>query len=83
VFDLVQILGALLVLGCFLLAQADRIDPAAYHYLLANLLGSAVLTATAVISHEWGFVFLEGCWAAVSAYGLIQRLRGTNPTVAH
>lgn len=82
-FDLVQILGALLVLGCFLLAQADRIDPAAYRYLIPNLLGSVVLTATAVISREWGFVFLEGCWATVSAYGLIQRLRGISPTAAH
>lgn len=81
--EVAQIVGALLVLVCFLLAQAGRIDPSAYYYLLPNFIGSAVLTMTAVIGHEWGFVFLEGVWAAVSAMGLIQRLRGKTPRVAH
>lgn len=26
---------------------------------------------------------LEGCWAAVSGYGVLQRLRHIRPTVAH
>jgi hypothetical protein len=82
-FDVVQVVGALLVLACFLLAQFGRIDPSRYHYLLPNLAGSGVLAATAVISREWGFVFLEGTWALVSAWGLVQRLRGIKPTVGH
>lgn len=79
----VQIVGALLVLACFLLALTERINPNAYRYLLPNLSGSTALTATAIINHEWGFVFLEGVWALVSAWGLVQRLRGKVPTVAH
>jgi hypothetical protein len=71
-----QIIGALLVLVCFLLAQFDRIDPAAYRYLLPNLLGSTTMAVTAVIGREWGFVFLEGSWALVSAWGLVQAMRG-------
>jgi hypothetical protein len=82
-FEVVQVVGALLVLTCFLLAQADRINPAAYRYLVPNLLGSAAMTATAVVAHEWGFVFLEGTWALVSAWGLVQRLRGVAPKVVH
>lgn len=82
-FDVVQIAGALLVLACFLLAQVDRIDPAGYPYLVANLLGSGTMTATAVIAHEWGFVFLEGVWALVSAWGIARRLRGATPRVVH
>jgi hypothetical protein len=82
-FDAVQIAGALLVLGCFLLAQREWIDPSAYCYLLPNFAGSAALTATAVISGEWGFVFLEGSWALVSAYGIARRLGGSRTTLAH
>jgi hypothetical protein len=81
--DAVQIAGAVLVLACFLLAQLDRINPSAYRYLLPNFAGSAALAATAVISGEWGLVFLEGVWALVSGYGIAQRLRGRRPTPAH
>ncbi len=83
IFDGVQIVGALLVLTCFLLAQVDRVNPAGYRYLLTNLVGSGAMTATAVIATEWGFVFLEGTWALVSAWGLTQRLRGVTPQVVH
>lgn len=83
VVEVTQIIGALLVLICFLLAQAERINPNTYRYLLPNLVGSTAMTVTAVISHEWGFVFLEGVWALVSALGLIQHLRGKTLTVAH
>jgi hypothetical protein len=83
VFDVVQIVGALLVLVCFLLAQADRVNAAGYRYLVANLVGSGAMTVTAVIAHEWGFVFLEGIWALVSAWGVTQRLRGVDPRAVH
>lgn len=82
-FDVVQILGALLVLAGFLLTQVNRVDPAGHRYLITNLIGSATLTATAVVAHEWGFVFLEGIWALVSAAGLVQRLRGAAPGEVH
>jgi hypothetical protein len=82
IFDIVQIVGALLVLASFLLAQFDRIDLSACRYLVSNLLGSGAMVATAIISREWGFVFLECIWALVSAWGLMQRLRGNPPTVA-
>ena len=83
IFDVVQIVGALLVLMCFLLAQVDRVNPAGYRYLVTNLVGSAAMAVTAVIAGEWGFVFLEGIWALVSAWGLVQRLRGLTPQVVH
>lgn len=82
-FDVVQIVGALLVLVCFLLAQADRVNLASYRYLITNLIGSGAMTVTAVLAHEWGFVFLEGSWALVSAWGLAQRLRGVTPRAVH
>lgn len=81
--EIVQITGALLVLVCFLLAQAKRLSTDAYSYLLLNLIGSAAMTVTAVVAHAWGFVFLEGVWALFSAWGLVQRFRGGATTVVH
>lgn len=82
-FNIVQIVGAVMVLICFLLAQVNRVNTAGYPYLVTNLVGSFAMTLTAVIAHEWGFVFLEGIWGLVSMWGLAQRLRGISPQVAH
>ena len=81
--EIIQIAGALMLLVCFLLVQAKRMSSEGYPYLLLNLIGSATMTVTALIAHQWGFVFLEGVWALFSAWGLLQRARGGTTTVVH
>lgn len=73
--QVVQILGAVLVLAGFLAAQAGRLSPSSLPYLLTNLAGSVTLTVVAALGEEWGFVLLEACWAIVSAAGLVARRR--------
>jgi hypothetical protein len=73
--EALQIAAALLILACFLLAQAGRLAPDSYRYLVPNVLGSGILTVTAVGDREWGFVLLEGVWSVVSAHGLLRLLR--------
>jgi hypothetical protein len=43
-------------------------------YLWFNLAGSGVLAALALIDQDWGFLLLEGVWAAVAAGALLRRL---------
>ena len=81
--EVIQIVGALMLLICFLLTQTKRMRPEAYPYLLLNLVGSSAMTVTALIDQQWGFVFMEGVWAMFSAWGLLQRVRGVATTVAH
>jgi hypothetical protein len=66
----VQIAGALLVLAAFVLAQLCLIETRSRSYLLANLAGATALAVDAYAGHEWGFLLLEGVWAAVSAAAL-------------
>jgi hypothetical protein len=73
--QVVQILGALLILAAFVLSQWRVIDATSLRYLVPNLLGSAVLAVDAYFGSQWGFVLLEGVWALVSAAGVVGRLR--------
>lgn len=81
--DWIQIIGALLVLAGFALGQLELLAAGTWAYLAANLLGSGLLAATAIVGAQWGFVLLEGCWALMSLYGIAQKLRGAPPTVAY
>lgn len=77
--ELVQVLGSVLILIPFLLAQLGRVDPGARGYLLPNLVGSVVLAVDAAVTHQWGFLLLEATWAIVSLAGLL----GLRPGSAH
>lgn len=68
--QLVQILGSILVLIPFALAQLGRVNPRSMSYIAFNLIGSAVLAVDAALTLQWGFLLLEGTWAIVSLYGL-------------
>jgi hypothetical protein len=82
--QLVQIVGALLILTAFTAAQLGRMDPHSRPYLVLNLLGSLVLAVLAWRERQWGFLLLESVWAAVSLWGLIPggggRARGQSPS---
>jgi hypothetical protein len=83
VHQVVQILGALLILSGFVAAQFRMLDPQSFWYLVVNLVGSAVLTVDAWREAQWGFFLLELVWALVSAWGLTQLARGRHPTATH
>jgi uncharacterized membrane protein len=74
--QVIQIVGALLILAAFTAVQLERMRPDSRLYLALNLVGSAILAVLAVIASQWGFVLLEGVWAIVSAWGLTAAARG-------
>ena len=80
--QLVQVIGALLILSGFVLAQLRLLDPQSLWYLVVNLVGSAILTVDAWRQNQWGFFLLELVWAIVSAWGLTQLARGRRPSSA-
>lgn len=76
--QLIQIVGAVLILVAYTLSQMRRLEQDSVLYLTLNFVGSALLGVLAWLGHQWGFLLLEGVWALVSAIGLIRRLRGTD-----
>ena len=77
--QLVQIIGALLILSAFVLAQMRRMTTSSRAYLALNLVGSIILAVLAGLDRDLGFLLLETVWAIVSAVGLAGSLRSGQP----
>lgn len=76
--QLVQVIGALLILTAFAAAQFGRLDQRSVSYLILNLIGSVILAVLAAVEEQLGFLLLESIWAIVSAWSLFEELRPSN-----
>ena len=74
--QVIQVLGSLLILAAFAAAQRGVLSRNSRTYLALNLVGSLVLGVLAAYEKQLGFLLLETCWAAVSAWSLL-RLRAS------
>lgn len=81
--QLLQVLGALLILAAYGAAQFGLLDQRSYAYIALNLLGSALLAVLAFVERQWGFVLLEAVWAAISLWSLIARAAGRPVAPTH
>jgi hypothetical protein len=76
VAQLAQVIGAVLILVAYALAQFGMLNQRSYRYIGLNLVGATALAILAWHEEQWGFLLLEGVWALVSAAALVQQLRG-------
>jgi fluoride ion exporter CrcB/FEX len=81
--QVLQVIGALLVLSGFALAQFRLLDQRSYVYLALNVVGSAVLAWLAWQQRQWGFLLLEGAWALISLWSVAARLLDREATASH
>ena len=81
--QVIQVVGALLILAGFVLAQFRVLRVESMTYLVLNFLGSAILAWLAWVDRQWGFLLLEFVWALVSAWGIVQLLRGKEMPPTH
>jgi hypothetical protein len=75
--QVIQIVGALLILVGFVLAQWRVWTTDSWAYLSVNLVGAAILAVLAGLDGQWGFLLLEGVWTLVTAWSILGKLRGT------
>ena len=68
--QVIQIIGALIILAAFAANQLGEMRTDSRLYLLLNLVGSVVLCILAIVEGQLGFILLEGVWAIVSGWSL-------------
>jgi hypothetical protein len=73
--QIVQLIGAVLILAAFVLAQQRRLSTDSVPYLALNAGGAVLLAIAAIVGRDIGFILLEATWAVVSAVGLARALR--------
>jgi hypothetical protein len=78
--QVVQLIGAVLILTAFVLAQQRRMATDSAAYLALNAIGAALLAVVAVMDRDIGFTLLEGVWTVVSTIGLVRCLKGRSVT---
>lgn len=75
--QVVQLVGAGVVLLAFVANQRFGLASDSVRFVAGNAIGTAVLAVVAGINRDWGFLLLEGVWAAVSTASLIGIVRSS------
>lgn len=73
--QIVQLIGAVLILTAFVLNQQHRLGADSLTYLVLNAVGAAVLAVVAIADRDLGFTLLEATWTVVSTAGLVRHFR--------
>lgn len=71
----IEILGALLLLAAYALAQFFGLNRQGYPFLLLNVGGGLILSVLGSIHQQWGFVLVQVVWTLVACWGIVGRLR--------
>jgi hypothetical protein len=77
--QVIQLVGAFLVLGAFVANQRMGMRSDSVPFLVLNAVGTAILAVVAAIGRDLGFLILEGVWSIVSTMSLVRVLRSGGP----
>jgi hypothetical protein len=66
-------IGAAAILSAFWALQTGRLRTEQRRYQLVNLVGAGLLATSAVMTHAWAFIVLNGAWALIALRALVRR----------
>lgn len=71
-------IGAILMLSAYFALQRGWMRREERRFSALNLVGASLLTFSAVIERNLGFILVEGCWALLSIQGTFWPTRAAN-----
>ena len=76
--DLVGVVGVLCILTAYAGATSGKLDARRAPALLLNLSGALLILVSLYFDFNLSAVLMEGAWALVAVYGLVQLVLGRN-----
>lgn len=74
-YNILGIIGVILILSTYALLQAERIDPRSARYSAANASGAALILVSLYFDFNLSAALIEGAWLVISLLGLIKAFR--------
>ncbi len=76
--DALGVVGVLCILTAYAGATSGRLDARRAPALLLNLAGALLILVSLYFDFNLSAVLMEGAWALVAVYGLVQLVLGRN-----
>lgn len=70
--DIMGNVGVLCILGSYLAAQTDRMNPRSNPFLVVNGVGSALVLYSLLYSYNQSAFVIQCSWIAISVVGLVR-----------
>jgi len=70
--DLIGDIGVACILGSYLAAQTDRMDPRGNRFLVINGVGSALVLYSLLFAYNQSAFVIQCSWIAISVVGLVR-----------
>ena len=71
-YDLVGLLGTVLVVGSYFLLQSGRLSGTGLPYQLINIAGSGCILVSLIGGFNLSVALLQCTWIAISVYGIVR-----------
>ena len=79
-FDIVGIVGVLLMVIAYLLLQLEKLSGTSVSYLLLNAVGAIMVMISLLFEFNLSAFLMEAFWLLISLYGLSKTLIGRRST---
>ncbi|PKQ45052.1 CBU_0592 family membrane protein [Confluentibacter flavum] len=75
--DWIGFIGVFQILLAYFLNVIGKISNKSLVFILLNLVGATMACFASILLKYWPFIILEGVWALVSLYSLIEKIRAS------
>lgn len=74
-YDIVSIVGVVIILITYLLLQCDMLASSSYSYSILNIIGSFMILYS--LAYDWNLsaVIIESSWILISLIGIYRQMR--------